>query len=280
MSEEGIEGIVVNLSGTTTFGDPVAMTTTTDTSGYYAFDGLTQGFYTVQFEDMPNHVYTYQNIGNDNLDSDADQTNGETQQFVLSQGVFDRRWDCGFIVLDEVINIGDYVFYDINHNGIQDLNEAGVEGITVRLITWPANQIIAITETDQLGKYLFTDVFPGDYIVEFSLASFPTGGYILSPKDQGNDDTKDSDPYVATGKTDPFTVFPFTLDNLTIDAGIFKECDNVTDGGVIGYDEELCGVGADPAEIEKCGVSIRWFWNAGIFMDVQHCTHFQWTWRS
>lgn len=248
-TEVGVEGINVFLTGVTNTGDSVNLTTVTDTAGYYAFDGLTQGFYKLEFETPPNNVLTYQNIGNDGLDSDPDPATGFTQSFPISQGEFESRWDCGLIILDEKIDIGDKVWYDQNHDGIQGLNEGGVEGILVRLRKMPANNIIAVDVTDLLGNYLFEDVLPGDYRVEFALASFPPGGYIVSPKDQGNDDTKDSDANVATGMTDQFTVFPFTLDNLTIDMGIFKECDNITDGGVIGYDEELCGVGADPAEI-------------------------------
>lgn len=247
--EVGVEGINVFLTGVTNSGDSINLVTVTDTAGYYAFDGLRQGFYKLEFQTPPNNLLTYQNIGNDGLDSDPDPATGFTQSFPITQGEFESRWDCGLIILDEKIDIGDKVWYDQNHDGIQGLNEGGVEGILVRLRKMPANNIIAVDVTDLLGNYRFEDVLPGDYRVEFALASFPAGGYIVSPKDQGNDDTKDSDANVATGMTDQFTVFPFTLDNLTIDMGIFKECDNITDGGVIGYDEELCGVGADPSEI-------------------------------
>ena len=249
LNEVGIGGIKVILSGITNIGDTIDLNTITDTSGFYAFDGLIAGFYMVEFETLPSHVFTYQNIGNDAFDSDADPTTGKTQSFPITQGEYEKRWDCGMIVLDEKINIGDKVWYDTNHDGIQGQQEAGVEGIVVRLRKMPSNNIIAVDVTDILGNYLFPDVLPGDYKIEFALASFPAGGFILSPKDQGNDDTIDSDANITTGITDQFTVFPFTLDDLTRDAGIFKECDNITDGGVIGYNEDLCGVGADPSEI-------------------------------
>ena len=249
LNEVGIEGITVILSGVTSAGDTINLTTTTSPNGSYAFDGLTAGFYSLKFETLPNHVFTYQNVGNDALDSDPDPATGKTQSFPITQGEYENRWDCGMIVLDEKINIGDKVWYDMDHNGIQGPQEAGVENVVVRLRKMPANTIIAVDVTDILGNYLFVDVLPGDYRIEFSMASFPPGGYIISPKDQGTDDTKDSDANVATGITDQFTVYPFTLDNLTIDMGIYKECDNATNGGLIGYHEDLCGVGADPSEI-------------------------------
>ncbi|MEO1262213.1 MAG: SdrD B-like domain-containing protein [Bacteroidota bacterium] len=248
-NEVGIEGVNIFLVGVTSNGDSIDLTTVSDTAGYYAFDGLTSGAYQLEFETPTNYVFTYQNIGNDVLDSDADANTGLTQNFPITQGEFESRWDCGMILLDEKIDIGDKVWFDTDHNGIQGLQEAGVEGVVVRLREMPANQIIAQDITDILGNYLFEDVLPGSYIVEFSPTSFPPGGFLISPKDQGSDDTKDSDANIATGLTDEFQVFPFTLDNLTIDMGIYKECDNITDGGVIGYDEELCGVGADPSEI-------------------------------
>ncbi len=248
-NEVGIEGINVSLYGITTTNDTINLSTVTDTAGFYAFDGLDPGNYKVTFETEPNHVFTYQNVGNDNFDSDADPNTGETQTIFLSQGEYEDRWDCGMIILDEKINIGDKVWYDMNQDGIQGLNEAGVQNVIVRLIEASTNSIIDVQITNVVGYYLFTDVMPGNYKVEFVLASLPAGGYIISPKDQGTDDTKDSDANIATGLTDQFTVFPFTLDNLTIDAGIYKECDNITDGGVIGYNENLCGVGANPDEI-------------------------------
>lgn len=248
-TEVGLGGIEVYLTGVNSNGDSVNMTVQTDTTGFYCFDGLKAGFYCLKFDEPTNHLITYQNVGNDFFDSDPDPATGKTVSFNLSQGEFESKWDAGLIVLDEKINIGDKVWYDTDRDGIQDNWEGGVEGIVVRLWDLSTNTIIGVDVTDQLGNYLFECIYPGDYQVEFSMASFPPGGYGFSPMDEGTDDAIDSDPDIATGLTDPFVVYPFTLDNLTIDAGIFKECDNITDGGVIGYDEELCGVGADPAEI-------------------------------
>ena len=249
VTETGLEGIMVYLTGVDGNGDSVNLSTVTDTSGFYAFDGLTEGFYMLEFGQPTNHVITYQNVGNDALDSDPDPTTGKTISFNLSQAKYENKWDAGLIVLDEKTNIGDKVWYDTNRDGIQDNLEGGVQGIVVRLWDLSTNSIIGVEETDLIGNYLFECIYPGEYMVEFSMASFPPGGFGFSPKDAGTDDAKDSDANIPTGFTDPFMVFPFMLDNLTIDAGIYKECDNITDGGVIGFDEDLCGIGADPAEI-------------------------------
>ncbi len=247
--EPGVEGVTVILTGTTNAGQqPVNMTTVTDSLGHYDFDGLVPGFYKIKVVPEANQVFSYKDVGNDALDSDFSPADSSTISFPLPQGFYDSKWDAGLVVLDEKVNIGDMVWFDQNHNGIQDPFESGIGGVNVKLFSMPSNTLVAVTTTNLLGKYLFQNVMPGSYLVEFNPNSLPND-YVFSPQDQGSDDTKDSDPFVNTGRTAQFQVFPFTLDNLTIDAGAYKECDNVTDGGLIGYDEDLCGTGADPSEI-------------------------------
>ncbi|MBI5915131.1 MAG: T9SS type A sorting domain-containing protein, partial [Bacteroidetes bacterium] len=246
--EPGLGGVGLHLIGATASGTQIHLVTTSDSTGAYAFDGLSAGSYRVKVDLPAIHVFTLQNVGNDLLDSDINPVDSFTQFITLPIGSYDSRWDVGLIVLDEKINIGDFVWQDADHDGIQDQFEQGISNKTVRLYAMPANTLLATTTTNAVGKYLFTDVMAGFYQVEFPLGNLPNG-YLYSPQDQGTNDNIDSDPNPATGRTATFQVFPFTVDNLTIDAGIFKECDNVTDGGLIGYDEALCGIGANPAEI-------------------------------
>jgi hypothetical protein len=240
--EPGLGSVAIHMSGNAATGGAVNLTTTSDANGFYAFDGLQTGFYKLTFDLLPNTLFTQKDIGNDALDSDVNSGTGDTDWFPIGEGYYEQTKDAGLIVLDEKVNIGDYVWLDVNQNGIQDLIEPGVPDIMVRLREMPSNAILATTTTNFLGRYLFADVMPGSYAVEFVMSSFPNG-YIFSPKDAGTDDTKDSDADLTTGRTDVFSVFPFTLDNLTLDAGLHLECDNVTDGGLIGHDESLCGLG-------------------------------------
>ncbi len=54
------------------------------------------------------------------------------------------------------LEIGNYVWYDANGNGIQDAGEKGIPGILVTL-TDANDVVIATTSTDANGLYLFTD---------------------------------------------------------------------------------------------------------------------------
>ena len=259
--EPGIEGVTVRLFGATVGGVQVNLLTVTDSSGHYAFDGLSAGTYQIKVTLPPLHIFTLPNVGNnDTIDSDINPSDSTSALFFLPPATYDSRWDAGLRELDEKMNIGDFVWMDSNRNGLQDLNEQGIPGVPVKLYQVPGNVLIASALTDQTGKYLFTDVMPGNYFVEFSLSTLPNG-HVFTEQNVGSNPAIDSDPDPTTGRTATFTVLPYMPDNLTIDAGIYKECENVTHGGLIGYNEDLCGLGADPAEIVNIALPSGGFGN-------------------
>ena len=158
-------------------------------------------------------------------------------------------------------NIGNYVWFDIDNDGIQDPFEQGVEGIKVKLFAagpdgmfCTADDVMVMMQTtDSNGFYLFECVEPGEYYVEFCLDTLPMGT-ALTNQDTGSDDEKDSDADPSTGKTDPFTVVDGQGDDLSFDAGIIIDdgtsvCDNVLSGGEICCDQMLCGAGSIPDPI-------------------------------
>lgn len=110
--------------------------------------------------------------------------------------------------------IGDKLWFDANENGIQDPSETGFSGATVKLYNC-SDVLIATTTTNASGVYSFSNLAPGSYYVKFDL---PTG-YVFTSKDQGSDDTKDSDVDPATGKT-TCTTLSSGEEDLTWDAGI------------------------------------------------------------
>ena len=79
----------------------------------------------------------------------------------------DMTIDFGLVSLG---SIGSTVFSDDNNNGIQDPGEdnVGEKGKTI-LITLldAAGNVVATTTTDANGSYVFDNLLPGDYVVEF-----------------------------------------------------------------------------------------------------------------
>ncbi len=117
----------------------------------------------------------------------------------------------------EFAAIGDFVWHDVNMNGIQDAGEMGVPGVTVNLYDC-AGAFVATMPTDANGYYLFSGLIPGDYFVEFVLPV----GFFFSPQDQGANDAADSDANTTTGRTICTNLIAGETD-LTWDAGIYRE---------------------------------------------------------
>jgi len=110
--------------------------------------------------------------------------------------------------LAPVGEIGDFVWEDLNGNGIQDLGEPGIAGVLVTL----GGAASATTTTDGTGHYLFSGLTAGNYTV--TVGAGPTG-YTASPADQGGDDAVDSDGTAPVNVTLPFN----NSQDLTIDFG-------------------------------------------------------------
>jgi hypothetical protein len=111
--------------------------------------------------------------------------------------------------------IGDYVWFDDNQNGIQDEGELGVPDATVYLLDCAEN-VLDMMLTDANGYYLFTDLIPGDYLIRFEAPE----GYAFTLQDQGGDDAVDSDADPATGLA-WCTNLEGGESDLTWDAGIY-----------------------------------------------------------
>jgi hypothetical protein len=113
---------------------------------------------------------------------------------VLTSGESDLTWDAGFY---QTSSLGNFVWNDLDGDGIQDAGEPGIPGITVTLTGTDGNgnPVNLTTTTDGNGGYIFTDLVPGTYTLTFSS---PGAGWSVTPQDQGGDDTVDSDINPAT----------------------------------------------------------------------------------
>ena len=172
LNEPPIPGATVNLYQGSTLID----TTTTNATGNYQFDHLLAGTYRVEFvtpagfsQASPANV-----AGNsfDNIDSDGPVTSSIT----LTAGQINNSIDQGFYKL---ATLGDFVWNDKNGNGFQAANEEGIPNARVNLIR--NGVTIDSKVTDNTGFYMFTNIVPGVYDVEFVK---PDGWAYTSPQGQ------------------------------------------------------------------------------------------------
>jgi len=176
----GVEVMVFNVDGSPVVdmnGNAVG-SQRTDNDGNYLFDNLPPGDYYVQFDlgTLPaNYTVTQANAGNDDAaDSDANTSTGETDSTgILAGGSENLTLDMGIVLLDSDIRVGDRVWLDDDKDGIQDPGEPGVEGITVNLYETTISDLIGTTVTDADGNYLFDELLPSDYFVQFDLDTLP-----------------------------------------------------------------------------------------------------------
>ncbi len=241
--EPGIASVVVNLTGTSSAGISVFRTEITGPDGTYLIDGLPSGNYKITFDEPTGYNATIQDEGgDDSLDSDMNPGTGMTDYFDLGIAECNITIDAG---LFRCVSIGDFVFYDGNHDGIQQPWEPGYADAAVRLMQAGPDGILCTNDDEVLdaritgndGRYLFECIEPGTYYLQFLVN---TNEYMLTGQDLGGDDNLDSDPNPDTGKTDPFTIIENQADDLSFDAGVYLICDDFTSGGQIGYDQDIC----------------------------------------
>ncbi|MGT2648884.1 accessory Sec-dependent serine-rich glycoprotein adhesin, partial [Streptococcus uberis] len=205
----GLADVLVTL----TFPDGSTKAVRTDANGYYEFAGLTDGeTYTISFETPAGYTPAIANAGTDDtIDSDGSSVT------VTINGADNMTLDTGFVadVVKEVHTIGDTVWEDTNKDGIQDVGEPGIPGVTVTLTNPDGTTVTTTTDTN--GHYEFTDLLNGDYTVTFETPA----GYLPTTTDTG-DDSLDSDGQVVK-------VTVAGSDNPTIDSGFVKEVYTIGD---------------------------------------------------
>ena len=113
-------------------------------------------------------------------------------------------------------SLGDRVWYDANTNGVQDSGEGGIPAVTVNLYS-ATNGVVGTQLTDTNGNYLFTDLEPGDYYVEF----VKPAGFDFSPQNASGNPETDSDADPNSGLTVTITLESGEQD-LSWDAGLYE----------------------------------------------------------
>ncbi len=235
VAEPKIPGLTVSLysdNNSDNLPDGAAIgTTVTDASGYYSFTSLVAGRYIVSIPVLEGYTKspnTATQSTSPNPDNDVDNDNNGVNEVggilysnatTLSVGgepTTDGDNENGNLTLDMALCgngfIGDYVWNDLNANGIQEAGEPGINGATVTITFSDGTTASTLTSFfNNDGYYDFKNLGPANYIITFSTPS----GFYVSPSDKGADETIDSDP--VNGSVNVTLVA--NASNLTIDAG-------------------------------------------------------------
>ncbi|HEY1101769.1 MAG TPA: SdrD B-like domain-containing protein, partial [Myxococcota bacterium] len=180
--EPAIPGATVNLIGAGLDGllgtadDLIYASTTTDANGLYKFDFLVAGLYRVSVDpaSLPGgavQTYDLDGIGGASANR-ADVTLGAAQ----------NRTDVDFGYRGTA-SLGDYVWQDLDADGVQDSGEPALPGVKVDLYSAGLDSVLgtaddlvyASTTTDAAGLYTFGNLLAGDYRVAIDVSTLPAG---------------------------------------------------------------------------------------------------------
>ncbi len=228
--EPGVAGVTVQLwnSARTSL---IASTLTSGT-GTYTLVAPIPGDYRIRVVLSAGNQFTAKDQGGDDTrDSDINSSGtflGFTDIFNIASNVISTTiYDAGIIVFrtptptrtPTPINIGNFVWDDLDADGMQDAGEPGVAGVTVQLWNSTISSLIASTLTSVSGTYTLVAPIPGDYRIRVVLSA----GNQFTAKDQGFDDTRDSDinsSGALSGFTDLISIAPNVISTTIYDAGI------------------------------------------------------------
>ena len=156
-SHEGIPDVRIVLLDAN--GDFVAETFT-DADGFYRFEGLLPGTYSL-VEETPVGL----NDGESQAGSVDGETNGDAIDGNTIEGIMLGSGDDGtdYLFCEEPpVTLEGKVYHDRDDDGIREPGEEGIAGVLIQLLDQDGN-VVAEAVTDENGCYKFEDVPPGKY---------------------------------------------------------------------------------------------------------------------
>ena len=167
---------------------------------------------------------TFENVAEITTSDDYDDVDSEEDNDDGDQSEDDEDKEAVTIVFPKA-DIGNFVWKDLNQDGIQDGAEPPMAGVLVTLFDANTGLQIGSETTDSAGEYYFRDVQFGDYYLEFDISGVTAyAECVPTQADAGSVDANDSD-ILPNAKTSVFTFDPSTGDDFTFDAGFHLICE-------------------------------------------------------
>ena len=159
-SEDRLSGVTVTLTGTATDGLTITRTVQTASDGSYSFVNLPPGTYKVDETQPSTHLDGKDTLGTAGGNVASDEFNSIT----VAIGQIGSGYNFGEIAPSSLTGS---TYLDADDDGVRDLGEAPLPGVTVRLtgaddLGAPVDRVLV---SDSLGRYRFDNPRPGTYAV-------------------------------------------------------------------------------------------------------------------
>ncbi|MDG1810215.1 MAG: SdrD B-like domain-containing protein [Pirellulaceae bacterium] len=154
-----LEGVVLELLD----GNGLVMeSVTTDENGFYAFENLDPGEYSVREYTPQGYLDGGAMPGVINGVTVGQSASGQLNGITLQSGNQAVNYDfCEHVPAE----LSGTVWFDVNNDGIrQGEKEIGIAGVTIQLFN-DSGELIASQKTDEAGFYQFTDLVAGTYSI-------------------------------------------------------------------------------------------------------------------
>ncbi len=163
----------------------------TDENGSFAFDTLLPGTYALSAVLPQGHLFARAQDTQERDSFIQSQPDGTVVSLPFSVPMGDdlSGIDIGMGAMGQ---IGDRAWLDENGNGMQDIGEPDMPGIVIELYQY--GELIASTTTDEYGRYLLSDLHPGEYEMRVTMhpelkatvhqTEFPLVGSIMPESDE------------------------------------------------------------------------------------------------
>ena len=147
-------------------GNAIAEFTTGD-DGKYVFKGLMPAEYALDVTIPSGYVLVdasdtkMAEKGQYSFVEEADGSFGKSAVITLRMAKHRRDMDVGMVLPGR---LGDKAWLDLNGNGLQDGEEGGLPGVTIKVMR--GDKAVASAVTDQYGFYAITGLYPTEYTLE------------------------------------------------------------------------------------------------------------------